>query len=187
MYKDLDEQKLAMYCSRGDRMAENELYRRYAVRLNMLCKRYVVDDDEAKDLMLETLIKALEKIGTYEYRGNGSLYSWISRIAINNALNRIRRNRGRIVSLEDLWMNDNIPEPVEDEVASIPEEKILEWISRLPDLRRSVFNMYCIDGYSHQEISQMLGISVTGSTSALAKARKQLKKEIRRYINGQDK
>ena len=174
MYKDLDEQKLAMYCSRGDRMAENELYRRYAVRLNMLCKRYVVDDDEAKDLMLETLIKSLEKIGTYEYRGNGSLYSWISRIAINNALNRIRRHRGRIVSLEDLWMNDNIP-----------EEKILEWISRLPDLRRSVFNMYCIDGYSHQEISQMLGISVTGSTSVLAKARKQLKKEIRRYLNEQ--
>ena len=84
-------------------------------------------------------------------------------------------------------MNDNIPEPVEDEVASIPEEKILEWISRLPDLRRSVFNMYCIDGYSHQEISQMLGISVAGSTSVLAKARKQLKKEIRRYLNGQDK
>ena len=108
MYKDLDERSLAKYCSQGDRMAENELYRRYAVRLNMLCKRYVVDDDEAKDLMLETLIKALEKIGTYEYRGNGSLYSWISRIAINNALNRIRRNRGRIVSLEDLWMNDNI-------------------------------------------------------------------------------
>ena len=187
MYKDLDEQKLAMYCSRGDRMAENELYKRYAVRLNMLCKRYIVDDDEAKDLMLETLIKALEKIGTYEYRGKGSLYSWISRIAINNALNRIRRNRGRIVSLEDLWMNDNIPEPIEDEVANIPEEKILEWISRLPDLRRSVFNLYCIDGYSHQEISEMLGISVTGSTSVLSKARKQLKKEIRRYLNGQDK
>ena len=176
MYKDLDERSLAKYCSHGDRMAENELYRRYAVRLNMLCKRYVVDDDEAKDLMLETLIKALEKIGTYEYRGKGSLYSWIS-----------RRNRGRIVSLEDLWMNDIIPEPIEDEVANIPEEKILEWISRLPDLRRSVFNMYCIDGYSHQEISQMLEISVTGSTSALAKARKQLKKEIRRYLNGQDK
>ena len=56
MYKDLDERSLAKYCSQGDRMAENELYRRYAVRLNMLCKRYVVDDDEAKDLMLETLI-----------------------------------------------------------------------------------------------------------------------------------
>ena len=89
MYKELDEQALARYCSQKDRMAADELYRRYAVRLNTLCKRYLGDEDDAKDLMLETLIQSLDKIDTFEYAGDGSLYAWMSRIAINKALNQI--------------------------------------------------------------------------------------------------
>ena len=81
MYKGLDEQALARYCSQRDRMAEEELYRRYAARVNMLCRRYLGDGDEADDLMLETLVQALKKIDTYKFTGKGSLYGWISRIA----------------------------------------------------------------------------------------------------------
>ena len=69
---------------------------------------------------------------------------------------------------------------------SIPEEKLLEWISKLPDLRRAVFNLYCIDGYSHKEIGNMLGISEKGSAGVLAKARKQLKDKIKQYLKEQD-
>lgn len=65
---------------------------------------------------------------------------------------------------------------------AIPQEKMLEWISRLPELRRAVFNLYCIDGYSHKEIGGMLGISEKGSAGVLAKARKQLKQQIFQYL-----
>ena len=174
MYKELDEQALARYCSLKDRMAEDELYRRYAVRVYMLCCRYLRDEDDAKDLMLETLIQALNKIDTFKYTGKGSLYAWISRIAINMALNQIKRHRWRMVPL-DFRSQDNLPEPTEEEVAEIPKEKLREWIAELPIMRRTVFNLYCIDGYSHQEIGKMLGISERGSTSTLAKARKELK------------
>ncbi|MCR5710418.1 MAG: hypothetical protein K6G79_08055 [Bacteroidales bacterium] len=92
MYRELDEQALASYCSKRDRLAEEELYRRYADRVFALCRRYVGDADEAKDLMLEALIQALDKIDTYTFRGKGSLYGWISRIAVNKAINRIKRN-----------------------------------------------------------------------------------------------
>ena len=186
MYKELDEQALARYCSQRDRMAENELYNRYAAKVYTLCKRYLGDDDEAKDLMLETLIQALDKIETYKYKGNGSLYAWISRIAINKALNQIKRQRWRIVPL-DLKTRDSIPDPTEEEMEVIPSEKLQEWISGLPDLRRTVFNLYCIDGYSHQEIAKLLGISETGSTSILAKARKQLKEKIKGYLKEHDR
>ena len=108
------------------------------------------------------------------------MYGWISRIAINRAINQIKRQRWRTVSL-DLRPNDPIPEPTEEEVAAIPQEKLLEWISSLPDLRRNVFNLYCIDGYSHKEIAAMLGISEKGSAGVLAKARKQLKEAINQY------
>ena len=79
MYKELDEQSLARYCSQRDRKAEDELYRRYAVRVNALCRRYLGDEEEAKDLMLETLNLALDRIDTYKFTGKGSLYGWISR------------------------------------------------------------------------------------------------------------
>jgi len=186
VYKELDEQALARYCSLKDRMAEDELYRRYAVRVYMLCCRYLRDEDDAKDLMLETLIQALNKIDTFKYTGKGSLYAWISRIAINMALNQIKRHRWRMVPL-DFRSQDNLPEPTEEEVTKIPKEKLREWIAELPIMRRTVFNLYCIDGYSHQEIGKMLGISERGSTSTLAKARKELKDKIQRYLKEQDR
>lgn len=180
MNQDWDEQRLARLCSEGDKQAEEELYIRYAARVFTLCRRYTAGADEAKDLMQDALLKALGKISTYKYTGKGSLYGWISRIAINLALNQIRRRRWRTVSL-DVGMEDNLPEPSAEEVEAIPQEKLLEWIAGLPDLRKAVFNLYCLDGYSHQEIATMLGISEKGSASILAKARKQLKEKISRF------
>ncbi|MBO4625282.1 MAG: sigma-70 family RNA polymerase sigma factor [Bacteroidales bacterium] len=180
MNQDWDEQRLARLCSEGNREAEEELYTRYAARVFTLCRRYSDNPDEAKDLMQEALLKALDRISTFKYTGNGSLYGWISRIAINLALNQIKRRRWRTVSL-DFGGHDNLPEPTEEEMVSIPQEKLLEWIAELPDVRKAVFNLYCLDGYSHKEIAQMLGISEKGSAGMLAKARRQLKEKISRY------
>lgn len=186
MYKELNEQELAILCGKRDRMAENELYRRYATRVCALCRRYINDDEEAKDLMQDALVQALGKIQTYKYTGKGSLYSWLSRIAINKTLDQIRKKRWQAVSL-DFRSHDDMPEPTADDMEAIPEEKLLEWMDGLSDLKRSVFNLYCIDGYSHKDIGGMLGITERGSTSILAKARKQLKEEIQKYLKEQDR
>ena len=166
---------------KGDRLAEDELYTRYAAKILTLCRRYTDNLDDAKDLMQESLIQALDKIQTFKYVGKGSLYAWISRIAINKALNQIKREKWRSVSL-DARSQDSIPDPAGEEVDAIPQEKLLEWISKLPDVRKAVFNLYCIDGYSHKQISEMLEISEKGSAGILAKARKQLKEDIRNYL-----
>ena len=107
MYKNLDNQELARRCSQGDRLAEDELYIRYAAKVYTLCRRYLGDDEEAKDLMQESLIQVLDKIHTFD-GSKGSLYGWISRIAINKALNQIKRKRWRTVSL-DAWSRLSIP------------------------------------------------------------------------------
>ena len=181
MYKELSEQELARHCCNGDRLAEDELYRRYAARVYTLCRRYLGDADDAKDLMQDSLIQALDKIRTFKYSGKGSLYGWISRIAINKAINQIKRHRWRTVSL-DLWSQDTLPEPTEEQIQAIPEEKLLEWISALPDMRRTVFNLYCLDGYPHKEIAGMMGISEKGSAGMLAIARTELKEKIKQYL-----
>ena len=74
-----------------------------------------------------------------------------------------------------------------DEMESVPQEKLMELISRLPEARRAVLNLYCIDGYSHKKIGQMLGISEKGSAGILAKARKQLKEAIKIYLKNPEK
>ena len=123
----------------------------------------------------------MRRIETFQYTGNGSLYRWIRRIVINKALNDLRGIRKKGV-LQDFPLKDDIAEPTEEEILAIPQEKMLEWISQLPELRRAVFNLYCIDGYSHKEIAKLLGISEKGSAGVLAKARKQLKQKIFQYI-----
>ena len=82
----------------------------------------------------------------------------------------------------ELRVHDRISEPTREDIEAIPQEKLLEWIANLPGLRRAVFNLYCIDGYSHKEIGDMLGISEKGSAGVLAKARKQLKETIQEYL-----
>lgn len=185
MYQGLDERSLARLCSENDRRAQEELYTRYAGRLFTLCLRYSDSRDEARDLVHDAMIKSLEKITSFTYKGNGSLYAWISRIAINMALANISRYKFRFIKLTGS-ASESLPDPTGEEFARIPQEKLLEFISGLPDTQRAIFNMFCLDGYSHKEIAEMLGISERGSTSMLVKAKDRLRKQINDYIKNSE-
>ncbi len=163
-------------------MAEDELYNRYAARLLTLCRRYTGNADDAMDLMHEAMIKVIDNMHSFKYIDEGSLYAWMRRIAINLALNHIGRRRWRFIPLETFRAGQQA-EPDDDMMETIPVEKLLEMISSLPDQQRLVFNLYCMDGYSHREIGQMLGITEKGSAGLLAKARSRLKKDINNYLN----
>ncbi len=181
MYNAIEEDRLAELCRSGDRLAADELYRRYAPRLLTLCRRYTPVAADASDLMHDAMIRALEKISSYNYYGKGSLYAWISRIAINMALGGIRKQKWRTVPLDEATVEDVKEEPMND-AQKVPPEKLLEMIAALPEIRRLVFNLFCIDGISHREIGRMLGIGEKSSASQLARARKQLREEIKQYL-----
>ena len=181
MYNELNEEQLAGLCRKGDSLAADELYRRYAARLLTLCRRYCGGRDEARDLMQDTMVRALEKIHGFHYKAEGSLYAWLSRIAINMALSNLKKQRLVMVA-DGQPVPDNAPEPDTEGMSAIPQEVLLQMIAGLPAARKAVFNLYCIDGYSHKEIGRMLGISEKASASTLAKARAQLKQAINNYL-----
>lgn len=88
-----DERELANACIARDKLAEFELYTTYATRVFTICRRYCSNKEEALDLLQDTFITVFDKIDLYEYRGKGSLFAWISKIAINLALNQFRRRK----------------------------------------------------------------------------------------------
>lgn len=178
---EISERELALLCEKGDSDAIRELYSRYAARLRTLCSRYSGGSVEGMDLMHDTLVKALRKIGQFRYVGKGSLYAWLSRIAVNLAIDRMRKEG----KLEALSLHENLPdieEPSPEDLRSVPLEELQRMISVLPDAKRVVFNMFCMDGYSHKEIAAFLGISEKTSSSTLAKAKKDLISMINEYL-----
>ena len=175
----LTEEDLVRGCLNKDRVSEAELYKRYAARLYALCIRYSSDRESARDLMHDAMIKALGSLGSFKYSGEGSLYAWLRRLTVNMAIDRIRRRKVKLLSL------GNVQEPPEEEIEEVPEIPVAVlqgMISSLPEERRAIFNMFCIDGYSHKEIAKAFGISEKGSASILAKARAQLRREIKDYL-----
>ena len=179
------ERELALACARGDRNAQAELYSEYASGLLALCLRYTGDREEARDIMHDSMIKAFDNIGSFRYSGAGSLEAWLRRIGVNTAVDSLRRKyRIQAISLDQAF-EDNIPEPDSEAVETIPADVLQRMVCSLPAVRRTVFNMYCIDGFSHKDVAKALGITEKGSASILAKARASLKKAIREYLHSE--
>ena len=175
----IEDIKLAKLCARGDEQARHELYTRYAASLYALCIRYVGDKELARDLMHDSMIKIFDTVG--KYKPTGSLKSWCSRVAVNLVIDYLRKSRKiSLVSIEE--SKEKLQHPQPEEVAKIPRVELLRMVSGLPEAKRVVFNLFCVEGYSHKEIAQMLGIKEKTSSSLLFKAREQLAENVNEYI-----
>lgn len=186
----MSERDIARGCKRGNAIAQRELFDRYSPHLMAVIFRYVGDDDDAKDVLQDTFIKIYTTIDKFSYSGEGSLWAWITRVAVNRSLNFLRdKKRIKTISMPLESMAD--PPDDEDEetarqVNSLDISTLMELVAELPDGYRTVFNMHCIDGFSHQEIANQLGISVNSSTSQLVRAKALLARKIKQHINKQE-
>ena len=156
------------------------LYDRYAGFLTAVCSRYIENREDVKDLMQDSFIRIFSSIGSFEYRGEGSLKAWMSRIVINNTLKYIRDNiqKGMISIDEDI---PDVPDEEIPEISEIPPSLIQEMIRRLPEGYRTVFNLFVFEGKSHKEIAMLLGIKENSSASQLHRAKALLAGWIREY------
>ena len=185
----MTEEELARRCAHGDNEARRELYMTYSSRIRALCLRYAENAAEAEDMMQDAFIKIFHVIGRFVWTREGSLYSWMARVALNNAFDSTRKRKRLVREIMDVeaLTGDVVDEPDYDETASIPFDVLQAMVEELPEGARTIFKLFCIEGLSHKEIATILGIREKSSSSCLAKARTKLARVIKKYLEEQSR
>ncbi len=176
----LSDLELIRRCSEGEPRAQELLYRRYFSFAMSVCARYTRDQYEAMEIVNDSYMKVLDNIA--EFDSLRSFKSWYGRILVNSAIDNYRRN-AKFLSHQSIGDLETIQEQEPEISAELSANEILSLFNRLPDNYRVTFNLYEIEGYSHEEIGQMLDISTSTSRSNLSRAKKMLRDLYKKNFN----
>ena len=171
------EQELIAQCKQGSRAAQRRLYDTLAPKMFAVCLRYMGDRDSAEDILQDDFVTLFTKLDAYS--GEGSFEGWARKIFVNTALMSLRKNDvlKQSEEIETAW---GVSSGEASAVQSIGYKELMALIGQLPTGFRTVFNMYVIEGYSHKEIGEALGISEATSRSQLQRARVMLQSKIKK-------
>lgn len=167
-------------CIKGDREAQRVLYDRLASRMFPVCIRYVGDRTLAEDVLQEGFITLFTKLK--DYKGDGSFEGWARRIFVTTALMSLRKKDALKMS-EELDAVKGMKAETTSQIQNIGYKELMELVISLPPGFRTVFNMYAIEGYSHKEIAETLGITETTSRTQFSRARVWLQNKIQEREN----
>lgn len=181
----LSDLELIRRCSEGESHAQELLYRRYFSFAMSICIKYTIDQYDAMEIVNDSYMKVLR--GIKDFDPKNSFKSWYGRILVNSAIDNYRRNAKHSLNLHISEAEHNV-EAQEPEISSqLSAEEILSLFSRLPEIYRITFNLYEIEGYSHEEIGKMLDISTSSSRSNLSRAKKMLRDLYKMNFNPDNK
>lgn len=154
------------------------LYAEFADYMAGVCLRYVPQPDDMRDVLQEALIKVFSSVGKFNYRGEGSLKAWLTRVVVNEAL-MFLRNKKKMMFVDS---EREIPDTPEDppDTSGLTAEMVDEALRQLPDGYRAVFNLYAIEGRSHKEIAELLGIKPDTSASQYHRAKAMMARILRK-------
>ena len=171
----MDEVTLANKCIDGDQRAQRKLFEMYAPKMMGVCLRYMKDHAQAEDVLQDGFVKVFTKLE--KYSGDGSLEGWVRRIMVNTALDQLRKSNKfqANVSMDDVSYK---VESSDDVLSSLIEEDLLKLIQEMPTGYKTVFNMFAIEGFSHKEIGEKLGVSENTSKSQYSRAKAYLRIKV---------
>ena len=160
----------------GDPRAQKSIYELLSPKMYALCIRYMGDKDAAADVLQDGFVTLFDKLDTYS--GQGSFEGWARRIFVNTALMALRKH-DILKESDDIEEAYSIQDDAVNVIQSLNYADLMKLVSQLPTGYRAVFNMFVIEGYSHKEIAQALGIEEVTSRSQLLRARIMLQEKIR--------
>lgn len=167
--------QLLKACLRNDRIAQRQLYEQYYSWGFNLCLRYAKNEVEAGEMLNDGFLRAFQGLKTFQSKGY--FQSWLKRVLINAAINYLRGRKLHIIALEDTPLD----QPTCSNQENLQYADVLAAIQRLPPVYRAVFNLYEMEGYSHQEIATLLKISASTSRSNLLRAKTKLQSMLLDY------
>lgn len=170
-------------CIKGDRSAQEQLYRRYTKKMYGVCLGYAKTTEDANDLLQEGFIKVFQNIK--KCNGSGSLEGWVRRVFVNNCIDVYRSsvNKNDFVEFADHLITSNSWHIGNEAYKTLDNEDFLKITKRLPEGYKMVLNLYFVEDYTHEDIGKRLGVSIGTSKSQLAKAKKHLRKVLDKYID----
>lgn len=166
--------KLIQNCKKGERKAQEQLYRTYSNVLFGICLKYSRNKTEAEDNLHDSFMIIFDKIDQFKFKG--SFEGWMKRITVNTVLQKYRKDQYLKLVTENIEEEAD----VDYEYADIQLSTLLQYVQELPTKYRLTFNLYVLDGYTHKEISDLLGTSQGTSKSNLARARMILRDKIKK-------
>lgn len=168
----MEEQELVKKCLRGNKKAQKKLFDLYAPQMMTVCNRYSNRDDQALDMLQEGFIKVFEKL--HLYSAKGSLGGWVRTVVVNSSLTILRRDK-KFSFNEELSDQYDLSVTDSDAISQMSFKELLNLITRLPLGYRTVFNLFAIEGFSHKEIAEKLGITESTSKTQYKKAKQKLR------------
>ena len=173
----LGEQQMIALCKKGDRAAQKALFDLLSPKMFSICLRYMGSREAAEDVLQEGFISLFSKLDSYS--GEGSFEGWARKVFVNTALMTLRRN-DVMKQTEDIEIARNVTGNETSALQNMSYKELLDVVAELPPGFRTVFNLFLVEGYSHKEISEILGISEATSRSQLQRARVMLQNKIKR-------
>ncbi|WP_438946613.1 RNA polymerase sigma factor [Sediminibacterium sp.] len=170
----LTDHELIKGCIQQNSACQRMLFEKYAGKMMGVCLRYAQDSMEAEDMLQDAFVKVFQYIGQFKFEG--SFEGWIRRIVVNTAIRHLERKKMSFKEIDD--HQPDLPSVDPSAYHFLGEEDLMKLISALPEGYRMVFNLSVIEGYSHDEIAEMLNIQAGTSRSQLVKARKMLQSQI---------
>lgn len=167
-------QELIAGCSKGSRKAQELLYKQFAAQMLAVCMRYAVDRPEAEDMLQIGFVKVFDKIA--DFRNEGSFEGWVRRIMVHSSIGYYRKHhKMMVVDMGDVVTQQSVDPSA---LANLDVKDLMRLIQNLAPGYRMVFNLYAIEGYSHKEIGDIMGITEGASKSQLSRARSILKEQV---------
>jgi RNA polymerase sigma-70 factor (ECF subfamily) len=171
----LNTKDLIVKSKSGDRKAQQQLFNQLSNPMMGACMRYMKNVEDAEDVLLEGFYKVFKNLKGFTYESEPAFFGWVKRIIVNEALMKLRKNK----EIQLLAINEDLDKEVDvSPIAELETADLLKMIRSIPVGYRTVFNLYEVEGYSHQEISEQLGISIGTSKSQLFKAKKLLREML---------
>jgi len=171
-------------CKQNDRRAQLKVYNQYCDGMLIVAKRFITDTMEAEDVVQEAFIRAFSKLN--QFKGEVTFGAWLKRIVINKSIDLLKSKKQRLVDLEDVHLkvvdNGQQDDWMVDDQVTIEEVKTA--IEALPEKYKYVVMLYLIEGYDHQEISEILHISEVASRTQLSRGKAKLQAVLNSKYNG---